>query len=398
MVKARRKDGEDDDDSSLKSTPYKPYALKDVFKASKKELFTVVSTFAGGGGSSTGYKLAGGKVCFVNEFIPAAIRTYELNYPDVPVIKDDIRVINRNSGKVIKRFAEYGVRKGELDIFDGSPPCKTFSRAKGKIEVESDEYQKYSDTTQKRIGMLIHDYVYIANVIQPKVCILENVPQIAASPVFAHALERLRRYDYRIAYKTLVASNFGVAQKRERLFLIAIRPDIADAADIHSDEDVMSVFPEPETQTVTLRSALSGLVVNERERQNLLLQARSHPTSYQILKALPLNPAKPTKPQHIIPNWRSDWNWIRASWDFASPTITAEGAQGRGRGGVNHPEEHRSFTTDELKRIMGLPDDFKFRGTPAQNAERQGRMCPPLLTKAIATAVYQKVLKPAMGR
>ena len=48
---------------------YKPYLLKDVYDASAQNKFNVISTFAGGGGSSTGYRLAGGNVLCVNEFV-----------------------------------------------------------------------------------------------------------------------------------------------------------------------------------------------------------------------------------------------------------------------------------------------------------------------------------------
>jgi site-specific DNA-cytosine methylase len=65
--------------------------MKDVLTSAERKLFTVISTFAGGGGSSTGYKLAGGNVLVVNEFVDAAVDTYKENYPDTPVIKDDIK-------------------------------------------------------------------------------------------------------------------------------------------------------------------------------------------------------------------------------------------------------------------------------------------------------------------
>ena len=48
---------------------YKPYIMNDVLEASSKKLFTVISTFAGGGGSSTGYRLSGGNILCVNEFV-----------------------------------------------------------------------------------------------------------------------------------------------------------------------------------------------------------------------------------------------------------------------------------------------------------------------------------------
>ena len=55
---------------------YSPYNLKDVYDASAREKFKVSSTFAGGGGSSTGYRLAGGKVLCINEFVEEARKTY----------------------------------------------------------------------------------------------------------------------------------------------------------------------------------------------------------------------------------------------------------------------------------------------------------------------------------
>lgn len=378
----------------LRNTPrtkYVSYQLKDVNTASKKTLFTVVSTFAGGGGSSTGYKLAGGKVIFANEFIPAAIDTYKLNYPDTPVVSFDIRTINRDRKSVERLFAKYGVKKNTLDIFDGSPPCATFSRAsggKGKDKLTKKNVA-YSDTTQDRIGMLIHDFVFMANVMQPKVCVMENVPDISRSEVFQHALARLRRGGYLVNFKVLTASDYGVPQKRQRLFIVGIRPDIAKAAAINSESDVLNVFPEPQRGVVTLRLGLAGIKVDQYERDMLLSKARLS-ANYEILKQLPFDPRDPTHPVGI--GWKSDFNLVRAAWDMPCSTITQTMAL---RNGVLHPVENRKFTIAELKRITSLPDDFMLSGTWEQRAERIGRMVPPLLTKAVAQAVYEKVLKPA---
>ena len=65
---------------------YEPYLLKDVHDESAQNKFNVISTFAGGGGSSTGYRLAGGNVLCVNEFVPTAQETYKENYSDTPII------------------------------------------------------------------------------------------------------------------------------------------------------------------------------------------------------------------------------------------------------------------------------------------------------------------------
>jgi DNA (cytosine-5)-methyltransferase 1 len=70
---------------------YTPYTLEDVRKASAQKKFSVISLFAGGGGSSTGYRLAGGDIRLINEFVEAAVETYTANFPDTPVLVDDIK-------------------------------------------------------------------------------------------------------------------------------------------------------------------------------------------------------------------------------------------------------------------------------------------------------------------
>ena len=101
--------------------------MKDVHDASNQEKFKVISTFAGGGGSSTGYRLAGGKVLVINEFVEEAQKTYAENYPDTVILPGDIKELN---GKDFLDAAGIGI--GELDILDGSPPCSAFSVA-GKL-------------------------------------------------------------------------------------------------------------------------------------------------------------------------------------------------------------------------------------------------------------------------
>jgi DNA (cytosine-5)-methyltransferase 1 len=104
------------------------YDMRLVHEQSQKDLFKVVSLFAGAGGSSTGYKLAGGKVLAINEFLEEAQDTYQVNYPDTHIFKQDIREL---TGDMI--LNQIGLKRGELDILDGSPPCASFSTA-GKKE------------------------------------------------------------------------------------------------------------------------------------------------------------------------------------------------------------------------------------------------------------------------
>ena len=92
---------------------YKPYNLKDVNEASSQNKFNVISTFAGGGGSSTGYRLAGGKILCINEFVEEAQNTYKENYPDTPILPNDIKKLTA------KDFTDIAGTT-DIDILDGS--------------------------------------------------------------------------------------------------------------------------------------------------------------------------------------------------------------------------------------------------------------------------------------
>ena len=70
---------------------YQPYLMKDVHAGEALNKFRVISTFAGGGGSSTGYRLAGGKILAINEFVEEARNTYRDNYPTTPIMDGDIK-------------------------------------------------------------------------------------------------------------------------------------------------------------------------------------------------------------------------------------------------------------------------------------------------------------------
>ena len=144
------------------------YDMNFVREQSSKELFKVISLFAGGGGSSTGYRLAGGKVLAINEFVPAAQESYAKNYPDTYIFKQDIREL---TGDII--LEQLGLKKGELDILDGSPPCSSFSTA-GLRQKGWGRVKKYSDLEQ-RTDDLFFEFARILKELQPKVFVAENV-------------------------------------------------------------------------------------------------------------------------------------------------------------------------------------------------------------------------------
>jgi DNA-cytosine methyltransferase len=376
---------------------YRPYTMADVRRASEANKFTVVSTFAGGGGSSVGYRLAAGRVVLANEFVPEAARTYRTNFPDCIVDPRDIREISGSVDAVMAFLKLVHLKPWELDILDGSPPCSEFSIA-GRGIGDQDVMRSYSDVMQNHIATLPFDLVDLAVMARPKVFICENVPALEsrAKEVLDRILRALRFPNDRAYYANftvLSASDFGVPQKRQRLFIIGIRKDVGERVGFDTDESVRDVFPLPTQVGVTVREAFEGLVQNHDDIWPWSRSAMA-PSLNKLIRLLPKNPPKPTRLAHIFPNRNDNYSLTRCSFERPAPTLVVTGQRPDSRTGCIHPAHDRKFTLPELKRLTGLPDDFILTGTYGQAAERICRMVPPLLTKAIAESVYEKILVP----
>jgi len=373
---------------------YKPYTMKDVLTSAERKLFTVISTFAGGGGSSTGYKLAGGNVLVVNEFVDAAVDTYKENYPDTPVIKDDIKKL---TGKDFLELAK--ISKGELDILDGSPPCSAFSIA-GKREKGWDKTKKYSDDKQvENIEDLFFEFIRIANDIQPKIIIGENVAGITmgeAKEYYNRIINEFSNIGYEAVGKVLNSADYGTPQARQRCFFVAIRNDIMSKIGLNFMNMESEVYPLPSGTKVTLKQAIDN-IQNDPEEEKMLLDFVQGSFQKKWIELLEFNPTKhlkPSDPKYIEINPKqSMFNMIRPCPDLPCPTLTQAG-QKMGLSGVFHYAKNRKLTILELKRVMGLPDDFKLSGKFDQQAERVGRMVAPLCMKSLVDNIYLKVLKP----
>ena len=132
-------------------------AWQDHLKERAPDAPTVISTFACGGGSSLGYSMAGFRELLANEWDDNAVQTFKLNFPDVPVIQGDIAKLT-----VEEVLNIIGLKPGELDVFDGSPPCQGFSTA-GKRVMDDPRNGLYKE------------YVRLLRGLQPKVFVMENV-------------------------------------------------------------------------------------------------------------------------------------------------------------------------------------------------------------------------------
>ncbi len=377
---------------------YKRYTLEDTLQSEKKALFNVLSTFAGGGGSSTGYRLAGGKILAVNEFVEEAQNTYRENYPNTLIIPGDI---NKLTGKDF--LDKIGLKPGELDLLDGSPPCSAFSMAgsvsHGKGNTHADAFGKtkqYSDIKGvSNVEDLFFQFLRVADEIKPKVIIGENVEGLTmgeAKEYFHKIQNTFEQMGYLVVADVLNASYFGVPQSRKRTFFIGVREDVADKIGLNF-MTMYQLYPEVNKEQTILSEAISDIVNEDKEELDYLFEKIGPDRAVgKTLAKMPTDPDKVLTGMDYHEKGHH-FNLKRSSLRKPCPTITAMGNLA-GVAGTCHPIENRKFTIKELKRIMSLPENFKLTGQHKQKSERIGSMVPPLMMKALSESVYNKVLKP----
>jgi len=340
--------------------PYRVPSMKEITETPWNG-FCAVSTFSGAGGSCTGYRMAGFRVLYANEFIGEAQRTYRKNHPSSVLDPRDIRKVGAED---ILRAT--GKRAGEIDLFDGSPPCSSFSTA-GRREKLWGQEKRYSDTTQ-RTDDLFFEYIRLVRDLQPRTFIAENVSGLVkgtAKGYFKQIIRLMKECGYRVEAQVLDAQWLGVPQTRERVIFVGVRNDLNRAPK----------FPTPLPYRYDLRDALEGVPDGHKRfvKDGLLTKWMYEHTpagkSFQWASEHHLN--KPGA-------WHSH---VRLSWDKPSYTVLQSKAQSY------HPDECRPLTIPEVKRVCSFPDDYVLTGNWSQQWERCGRSVPPVMMFHIAKAV-----------
>lgn len=319
-----------------------------------------ISTFSGCGGSSLGYKMAGFRVLYANEFIPAAQETYRANHKGTILDSRDIRKVQATD-----ILTAIGMKPRELDLMDGSPPCASFSTA-GKREAGWGKVKKYSDTKQ-RTDDLFFEFTRLLTGIQPKVFVAENVAGLVkgtAKGYFLEILAALKACGYRVRCKVLDAQWLGVPQSRQRTIFVGVRQDLG----------VDPEHPTPLSYRYTVRDALPEIVeVNPESDISRYCTGREWDKLKQGEQS------------------EKYFNLVRVHPDKPVPTICSSHGS-PGIASVTHPTERRKFAIAELKRLCGFPDDFVLTGTYVQQWERLGRAVPPVMMSHVAATVRDKIL------
>ena len=309
----------------------------------------VISTFSGCGGSSTGYELAGYDVIMAVEMDNHAVETYKLNHPHTKIFHGDIHNLT-----VEKVFEITGLKPGELDLFDGSPPCQGFSISGNR---------EYCDPKNQ----LYNEYIRLLKGLQPKTFVMENVKGLVTGDmklIFKDILTQLKACGYDVRVKLMNAMYYNCATSRQRVIFIGVRKDLG----------IPASHPKPQTKPMSFKECLKGYKTKYPHKK---------PTTKFILENM--DKVKPGHNFASVHPTGSYFNNHKVDPNKPMPTLTF---QGYGKSVIGN----RIVNPDEAALLQSFPHDYKWVGKPSQIWARIGNSVPPNLMKAIALHIKENIL------
>ena len=409
---------------------YFQYSLKDLQERSSKKEFSYITFFAGGGGSSCAYKLAGGDVRYMNEFQQIHVDTYLKNFPNTVHECKDIKQV---TGEGIMELT--GLKKFELDILDGSPPCPPFSMAGTKREGWEQEKIAYG-MKQQNIEDLTWEQIRITGDLMPKVIICENVKGLSMDYARDHLNKMVNDFEalgYSVTWKVMKGHEHGVPQKRERVFMVGVRDDVLDAIGMPF-MCLSGLFPQPSEERTSIGEAIDDLKDDPEniEDAKYLEQAMIESSKGHWVHGFEKHPdpelshCTPCKGidgvngdnmsyisigDHIVKPWyqenirlgnippeneKHSYYMSRiVPKNLPAHSLTEQGCQPKFMGGNHfHYSGKRIYTPKEMVRLMSLPNDYKMTGDYNDKGARIGLMVAPLCLYYLVEEVKKQILEP----
>lgn len=370
--------------------------MKDVEEATGTNGMTAVSTFAGCGGSSTGHRLAGFKMLWASEFVDHAANSYAANKADYTKLdRRDIREVT--SSDILNSI---GLDVGELDLFDGSPPCSAFSTA-GKRAEGWGQAKSYSTGKNQVVDDLFFEYARLVKEIQPRAFIAENVTGLVkgtAKGYFKLIYRELVEAGYKVNAYIIDAHHSGVAQQRQRLIFIGARNDLG-----------ITPTPPPRLNPPLRISDITPYAIGAG---NGKLGLEKNPKSGFMRGVRPASQPIGTLGSGIpFPNSNSPSCYLitdRARDPYAIDLIDPETNFSLDLGDSEtsrrfRARAHRAFGDNplcrlpalkELREFSGFPIDFTLTGNYHNRLERLGRAVPPQMMAHISKHVRDTILNP----
>lgn len=351
----------------------------ELIKLSK---YTGLSLFSGAGGMDVGFKNAGVNILWSNELDKDACNTYEANHPESLLYRGDVRDTYHDLEKY----------KG-TDIVFGGPPCQGFSVA-GKMDPNDER------------STLIWTYLDVVKIIKPRAFVLENVSALAKLEKWSSVRTKLIQIANELGYSCypilLNSADYGVPQKRERVFFIGIRnknldPDLF-LKRIHCQKKKAKTIREtishlgpagspgnPHTCEAKITLATNP-VMRKSPYAGMIFNGMGRPLDIDgISNTLPASMGGNKTPivDEAFLYRTADDNWVVNYHKSLMEGKTPEFTQA--------PSRLRRLTIKEAALIQTFPEDYVFKGSKSAIYRQIGNAVPCLLAQAVATAVIDEL-------
>lgn len=393
-----------------------------------KKIYNFIDLFCGAGGFAKGFEMSGKFKCIGGiDNKKAAVETHKLNFKDSISVHSDIRNFEP------EEFHKLLGNK-EVDVIIGGPPCPTFSTI-GHAKIQSVNKDKGDCITEDPRNILFMDYLKYVKYFNPKMFVMENVPQFLTKykgETFREVKKIIERDlpEYKIVeeVKVLNSVNYGVPQNRRRMILVGHHkgykfnyPKIThwfegsnyNINPNNDDLDIYSLKPH-----VNINSAISDLpnITDNWRIDECEYSQHSNLDSYQLIMRENTNGtvsnnicrmsndrAKkvfahmkqgdiymdlPKKIRQILPFREDIFKDRLKRLVLRNPSWTILAHIGMDGYMYIHPTELRTLSVREAARIQSFPDNFIFFGNQQETYMQVGNAVPPLMAKAIAESVH----------
>jgi len=345
-----------------------------------------IDLFSGAGGMSLGAKMTGIDVQLVVEADKYAANTYKSNFQTrYPIFNNDIREFNK-----VKVNAANNQR-----ILFGGPPCQGFSTSNQKTR-----------TLNNESNWLFKEFIRVVSIYRPEWVVFENVKGILETEggVFvSYILKNLTKLGYKCELEVLNAQNYGVPQKRSRLFIVA------------NLNDTHFIFPSSTvSSSVSVADAINDLPLLENGASSCIMPYRDEAVSdyaKQMRKGMkqssnhlvtrnskaileryehiPVGGNWENIPESLMGNYTDRTRCHSGIYRRLHPDQPSVVIGNYRKNMLIHPSQNRGLSVREAARLQSFPDDFIFKGTIGFQQQQVGNAVPPLLAKALFEQIQE---------
>jgi len=364
---------------------------------------TAISFFSGAGGLDLGLLNSGFDIKLSIELEPIYCETLKNNHPGLNVYCGDITKLSASDIIKLSKIE----KKDGIDLIVGGSPCQSFSTA-GKRQAFEDPR-----------GQAMLHFAKLTEELQPKVFVLENVkgllsaslkhrpikergegyPPLDESEIKGSAVKFLlnQYHSYDITYQILNSADYGVPQKRERVFFVGVRKDLKNnfifPAPTHNEKGThglqkWNTFSEA---THSLKNKNHTYVKYSSERLKWMKMIPTGGGNWRDLRAYGEETVKEAMKGAYFSGGGKVGFFRRISLNKPSPTLLTTPTQNSTN--LGHPIEDRPLSIEEYLSIQQFPPEFKVSGTLIQQYTQIGNAVPVGLATIIAKKIYHDIIK-----